>query len=123
VWIEEGMEEGRWSAASVSARDACTRWPFAPLQRRRARAPLLTLRSPFAPAPPQDDSDASEGEDKEEDDAAWAKAVTAGKMSKGDKLAAVDHATIEYPPFRRNFYIEVGGGRGGCCGAASSAEP
>jgi ATP-dependent RNA helicase DDX46/PRP5 len=34
--------------------------------------------------------------------------VTAGKMSKGDKLAAVDHAAVEYPPFRRNFYIEVG---------------
>ncbi|KAI8468169.1 MAG: P-loop containing nucleoside triphosphate hydrolase protein [Monoraphidium minutum] len=28
-------------------------------------------------------------------------------MSKGDKLAAVDHSTVEYPPFRRNFYIEV----------------
>lgn len=49
----------------------------------------------------------SEGGEKDEDDAAWAKAVTAGKMSKGDKLAAVDHSTIEYPPFRRNFYIEV----------------
>lgn len=55
---------------------------------------------------PQDDSDAS-GSDKDEDDASWAKAVTAGKLSKGDKLAAVDHATMEYPPFRRNFYIEV----------------
>ncbi|KIY91234.1 ATP-dependent RNA helicase DDX46/PRP5 [Monoraphidium neglectum] len=53
------------------------------------------------------DSDAPADKDKDEDDAAWAKAVTAGKMSKGDKLAAVDHSAVEYPPFRRNFYIEV----------------
>jgi hypothetical protein len=33
--------------------------------------------------------------------------VTAGKLSKGDKLGAVDHAAISYPPFRKNFYIEV----------------
>lgn len=46
-------------------------------------------------------------EEVEEDDATWAKNVTAGKLSKGDKLMAVDHATIEYPHFRRNFYIEV----------------
>jgi ATP-dependent RNA helicase DDX46/PRP5 len=37
----------------------------------------------------------------------WAKAVTAGKLSKSDKLGVVDHATINYPPFRKNFYIEV----------------
>jgi hypothetical protein len=56
--------------------------------------------------PPSHQDEGSE--DAELDDAAWAKAVTAGKTSKGDKLGAVDHATIEYPPFRRNFYIEVG---------------
>ena len=28
-------------------------------------------------------------------------------MSKSDKLGAVDHSKIDYPPFRRNFYIEV----------------
>jgi hypothetical protein len=33
--------------------------------------------------------------------------VPAGKLSKGDKLAAVDHGTVQYAPFRRNFYIEV----------------
>ena len=33
--------------------------------------------------------------------------MTAGKLSKGDKLVAVDHSTIDYPPFRKNFYIEV----------------
>ena len=33
--------------------------------------------------------------------------VNAGKMSKGDKLGPVDHNTVEYPPFRKNFYIEV----------------
>ena len=31
----------------------------------------------------------------------------AGRMSKSDKLGAVDHSKIDYPPFRRNFYIEV----------------
>jgi hypothetical protein len=31
----------------------------------------------------------------------------AGKLSKGEKLMAVDHATVDYPPFRRRFYIEV----------------
>jgi hypothetical protein len=45
----------------------------------------------------------------------WAKAVTAGKMTKGDKLGVVDHSTINYPPCRKNFYIEVGGG-GRCAG-------
>ncbi len=33
--------------------------------------------------------------------------MTAGKLSKSDKLGVVDHATINYPPFRKNFYIEV----------------
>ena len=37
----------------------------------------------------------------------WARLVNAGKMSKGDKLGPVDHNTVEYPPFRKNFYIEV----------------
>ncbi len=35
----------------------------------------------------------------------WAKAVRAGR-SKGDKLGVVDHSTINYEPFRRDFYIE-----------------
>ena len=38
---------------------------------------------------------------------AFIKNVTTGKLSKGDKLGQVDHATMNYPPFRRNFYIEV----------------
>lgn len=33
--------------------------------------------------------------------------VNAGKLSKGDRLGQVDHAAISYPPFRKNFYIEV----------------
>jgi ATP-dependent RNA helicase DDX46/PRP5 len=37
----------------------------------------------------------------------WAKNVMAGKLSKSDKLGTVDHSKIDYPPFRRNFYIEV----------------
>ena len=38
---------------------------------------------------------------------AWAKAVQAGRLSKGDRLVPVDHSKITYQPFRRNFYIEV----------------
>jgi hypothetical protein len=38
---------------------------------------------------------------------AWAKDVTAGRKTKGDKLGVVDHSKIDYEPFRRNFYIEV----------------
>ena len=38
---------------------------------------------------------------------AFIKNVTTGKLSKGDKLGLVDHSTMQYPPFRRNFYIEV----------------
>lgn len=37
----------------------------------------------------------------------WAKNTMAGRMSKSDKLGVVDHSKIDYPPFRRNFYIEV----------------
>lgn len=37
----------------------------------------------------------------------WVKNVTAGKLSKSDKLGTVDHSKIDYLPFRRNFYIEV----------------
>lgn len=37
----------------------------------------------------------------------WAKNVTAGKLSKGEKLGVVDHSTMNYKPFRRDFYIEV----------------
>jgi len=46
-------------------------------------------------------------EEAELDDETWAKNVTAGKLSKGEKLAAVDHNTMDYPQFRRRFYIEV----------------
>lgn len=42
-----------------------------------------------------------------EDDVEWAAHLKAGKLSKGDRLALVDHSAIHYPPFRRNFYIEV----------------
>jgi ATP-dependent RNA helicase DDX46/PRP5 len=44
---------------------------------------------------------------EEDDDAEWARKLQAGKLSKGDKLGVVDHSTVAYPPFRRNFYIEV----------------
>ncbi len=37
----------------------------------------------------------------------WARNVQQGKLSKGDRLGPADHSKISYPPFRRNFYIEV----------------
>lgn len=33
--------------------------------------------------------------------------MLSGKLSKSDKLAQIDHSQIDYPPFRKNFYIEV----------------
>ena len=53
-----------------------------------------------------EDGDENAGEE-EMDDAEWARRVQAGKLSKGDKLGVVDHSKVSYPPFRRNFYIEV----------------
>ncbi len=32
--------------------------------------------------------------------------MQAGKASKSDKLMVVDHSKVNYPPFRRHFYIE-----------------
>ena len=37
----------------------------------------------------------------------WAKNAMAGRASKADKLGTVDHSKIDYPPFRRSFYIET----------------
>lgn len=58
----------------------------------------------LAAAPVQEEAPAEEAE---LDDETWAKNVKAGKLSKGERLAVVDHSTMEYPPFRRRFYIEV----------------
>ncbi|KAK1281978.1 DEAD-box ATP-dependent RNA helicase 42 [Acorus calamus] len=60
---------------------------------------------------PGEDSDYEYGElDKDEDtlededDDEFMKRV---KKTKAEKLSIVDHSKIEYPPFRKNFYIEV----------------
>lgn len=53
------------------------------------------------------DSSGTDSEAAASDDEEWARLVTSGKLSKGDKLAPVDHSTMNYPPFRKNFYIEV----------------
>eukprot|EP00887_Chlorella_sp_A99_P005469 scaffold1.g5469.t1 len=63
-----------------------------------------------------DSSSSSEGgsdseeekEEKEEDDAEWARKLQAGKLSKGDKLVAVDHSALAYTPFRRAAELEFG---------------
>ncbi|GMH20849.1 hypothetical protein Nepgr_022691 [Nepenthes gracilis] len=41
---------------------------------------------------------------EDEDDDEFMKRV---KKTKAEKLAIVDHSKIDYPPFRKNFYIEV----------------
>jgi ATP-dependent RNA helicase DDX46/PRP5 len=52
-------------------------------------------------------SSSDDGEDSDsDDDADWARKTLAGKASKADKLGVVDHATIAYESFRKNFYIE-----------------
>ena len=53
-----------------------------------------------------DSSSSDGGDDSDEDDEAWAKKALTGKQSKADKLGVVDHATVDYPSFRKAFYIE-----------------
>ncbi|XP_052184838.1 DEAD-box ATP-dependent RNA helicase 42 [Diospyros lotus] len=60
---------------------------------------------------PGEDSDSDYGEIEkdedaveDEDDDEFMKRV---KKTKAEKLSIVDHSKIEYPPFRKNFYIEV----------------
>ena len=57
----------------------------------------------------EDDSDEDDDvqQNDDVDDEEWARRVRSGKLSKGDKIGVVDHSLIEYPPFRRDFYIEV----------------
>lgn len=50
----------------------------------------------------QDDNDYSTEEEDEED----ILALAAKKLAKRKDLIAVDHSTIQYEPFRKNFYIE-----------------
>jgi ATP-dependent RNA helicase DDX46/PRP5 len=61
------------------------------------------------PAPLAEDVDSSdeEKEEESEDEAEWMRRLIAGKLSKGDKLGVVDHASVSYPPFRF-----VAGGQG-----------
>lgn len=57
-----------------------------------------------------EDEGGSSEEDKEEeseDEAEWMRKLIAGKLSKGDKLVAVDHASVQYPPFRCVAYVLV----------------
>lgn len=51
-----------------------------------------------------EDEDDGEGKEGDEDDDEFLKRV---KKTKAEKLAIVDHSKIQYPNFRKNFYIEV----------------
>ena len=60
----------------------------------------------------EDEGNSSDGGGEEsEDEAEWMRKLIAGKLSKGDKLMAVDHAAIQYPPFR---WVGTAGGWGAC---------
>lgn len=82
--------------------------------KNRRRRRNTNLPPGFASDSSSDERDRSDDEDldqlngaSEDDDEAWAKKVQAGRLTKGDKLGIADHSSIQYPPFRRNFYIEV----------------
>jgi ATP-dependent RNA helicase DDX46/PRP5 len=99
---EEALRAARAEPAAAPAAGAAP----PPPPRRRARAPSSS--SDGAAAPDSDDeSDTGAARGPEVSDAEWARGVATGAGAKGDKLAAVDHAAIDYPPFRRKFYIEA----------------
>ena len=50
-------------------------------------------------------ADSDSDNDGSDDDAEWARKQQS-RMSKADKLGVADHDSIDYPPFRKNFYIE-----------------
>ncbi|CAM6041238.1 unnamed protein product [Sphagnum compactum] len=52
----------------------------------------------------EDEREEGQGDEGDEDDEDFLKRV---KKTKAEKLAIVDHSKIQYPPFRKNFYIEV----------------
>lgn len=46
-------------------------------------------------------------EEEDEDDEEWFRRLQAGRLSKGDRLAPVDHTSLIYETFRKCLYIEV----------------
>ncbi|EPS62515.1 hypothetical protein M569_12274, partial [Genlisea aurea] len=54
--------------------------------------------------PEHNDAESDEAPEEDEDDEDFMKRV---KKTKVEKLTIVDHSKIEYPAFRKNFYIEV----------------
>ncbi len=89
--------------------------PAPPVKRgarqRRPRGPYDTSSSEDEGS---DEEEEEAGEEVEEDDAEWARKLQQGKLSKGDKLAAVDHASVAYAPFRYARRTR------GCCAPAKS---
>lgn len=78
---------------------------------RKEEKPKMSMKKTMGRIIPGEDSDSDYGnvendEDplEEEDDEEFMKRV---KKTKAEKLSLVDHSKIEYPPFRKNFYIEV----------------
>ncbi|KAL4430956.1 hypothetical protein ABPG75_006212 [Micractinium tetrahymenae] len=88
------------AAAAAAANGEATSKPSRPRSRARTRYDTDSSED-------EGGSSEEEKEEESEDEAEWMRKLIAGKLSKGDKLVAVDHGTIQYPPFRRNFYIEV----------------
>ncbi|KAI3433563.1 hypothetical protein D9Q98_003374 [Chlorella vulgaris] len=98
---EQGGDQAGPATGAAAANGEAASKPAAPAPRRRRKTRYDTESSE------EEDSSADEQEEESEDEAEWMRKLIAGKMSKGDKLTAVDHSTLSYPPFRRNFYIEV----------------
>ncbi|KAL4419032.1 hypothetical protein ABPG77_010019 [Micractinium sp. CCAP 211/92] len=91
---------GAAAAAAAAANGEATSKPMRPRSRARTRYDTESSED-------EGGSSEEEKEEESEDEAEWMRKLIAGKLSKGDKLMAVDHASVQYPPFRRNFYIEV----------------
>ncbi|KAL5726348.1 RNA helicase [Ranunculus cassubicifolius] len=73
--------------------------------------PKKVLKKPMGRIIPGEDSDSDYGDQEDdevatedEDDDEFMKRV---KKTKVEKLSLVDHSKIDYPAFRKNFYIEV----------------
>jgi len=69
-------------------------------QRRR-----FALKRRFENDDDDGDNDNAKEEEEEEDMETWKRNVLAGK-TESDRLGVVDHATVEYAPFRKMFYVE-----------------
>ncbi|GMH39795.1 hypothetical protein BSKO_07693 [Bryopsis sp. KO-2023] len=109
--VEQAIKAGKEAEASaIEARGKADAAAAASASEVKEAEERVKKKKPFNPY----DSDSSgtweeeeEEEEELEDDEEWFRSVQSGKLTKGDKLGQINHAEIDYPPFRRCFYIEV----------------